>query len=177
MIPPNGPERREMLDDNARKFIIDSLPSEFLDEIDDKSFVLTTDWLEMGEDSEKKLACKQYKNGKIEYLLIQKFTDEDGNRAVPPKEKLTEEKYNELVQLSVLRVKKTRFEFTFVQNDISFEMKYDEFFDSDLRILEVDAESEDERKAFDPNLTAFPVDLREVTGDKRYYGYRVAEML
>lgn len=171
----NGPEKRGLLEDSARKFTLNSLGSEFLKEIEDHSFLLTTDWLEVGEDKEKKLACKKYKSGKVEYLLIEKFTDENGNRAAPPKKKLTKERYEELLTSSILCVKKVRYEFKVVQNDITLDLKYDEFLDSDLRVLEVDAGTEQERNAFNPS--EFPTQLMEVTGDLRYYGYRVADMV
>jgi hypothetical protein len=51
-------------------------------------------------------------------------------------------------------------------------MKYDEFADDELRLLEVDAASEEERGAFSPS--DFPSKLDEITGDMQYYGYRIA---
>jgi len=42
-------------------------------------------------------------------------------------------------------------------------------------MLEVDASDERERNSFSPD--DFPADLEEVTGDIRYYGYRVAEII
>ena len=174
-IPRNNPEKKELLDDNARKFVVDTIDSEFLHEHNAKSFLLTTDWLEMGENSEKKLAHKKYESGEIEILLIQKFT-QNGKRTVPPKEKLTEEQYQEFLALSpALHVEKKRHEFDYSQNGISFSVKYDEFVGSELRILEVDAQNEAERDCFEPG--AFPYDVTEVTGDIRYYGYRVAAVL
>jgi hypothetical protein len=174
-IPRNNPEKKELLDDNARKFTADTIDPEFLQKNNAKSFLLTTDWLEMGESSEKKLAHKKYENGDVEILLIQKFT-QDGKRTVPPKEKLTEDQYQEFLALSpALRVEKIRHEFDYIQSGISFSVKYDEFVDSKLRVLEVDAQDEIERDSFEPR--AFPYGLTEVTGDIRYYGYRVATVL
>lgn len=174
-IPRNNPEKKELLDDNARKFTLDTIDPEFLQKNNTKSFLLTTDWLEMDESSEKKLAHKKYKNGDVEILHIQKFT-QDGKRTVPPKEKLTEDQYQEFLALSpALRVEKIRHEFDYTQNGISFSVKYDEFVDSELRVLEVDAQNEAERDSFAPR--AFPYDLTEVTGDVQYYGYRVATKL
>ena len=173
--PQNSPEKKEVLDDNARKFTVDIIDPEFLQKNNARSFLLTTDWLEMGESSEKKLAHKKYETGDVEILLIQKFT-QDGKRTVPPKEKLTEEQYQEFLALSpALHVEKMRHEFDYIQNGISFSVKYDEFAGSDLRVLEVDAQNEAERDSFEPR--AFPYDLTEVTGDIRYYGYRVVTVL
>ncbi len=39
-------------------------------------------------------------------------------------------------------------------------------------MLEADAASEEEKEFFSPD--EFPAELTEVTGDTRYYGYRVA---
>jgi hypothetical protein len=169
-IPTNSPEKKETLEDNARKFITETLDAEFLKEHSANSFTLTVDWLKKDEDSEKKIAYKRFDNGEIQILLITKVT-QDGNRT-SEKEKITEEQYQELHASSVLHLEKRRYEFDYVQNGVRFSVKYDEFADERLRMLEVDASTEEERVAFDPN--DFPSALSEVTGDMRYYGYRVA---
>jgi len=175
-IPKNNPEKKEVLDDNDLKFTLGDINAEFLQENRAISYLLTTDWLEIGEKSEKKLAYKKHKNGDEEFLLIQKFTDENGNRPEPPKkEKLSLEQYNQLFGQSVRRVEKMRFEFDYLQNGTTFSMKYDEFVDSKLRVLEVNAESEAKRKSFEPS--EFPYELTDVTGKIEYYGYRVAELV
>lgn len=91
------------------------------------------------------------------------------------KEKITEERYHQLKASSVLHLEKKRYEFEYSQNGTPFTIKYDEFADGKLNILEVDASSKDERNSFSPN--DFPVKLEEVTGNIRYYGYRVAEII
>jgi hypothetical protein len=105
--------------------------------------------------------------------LISKLT-KDGKRA-SVKEKISEETYKELLGSSVLHLEKRRHEFEYVQNNISFSIKFDEFADGKLNILEVDAPNEEERNLFNPN--DFPAKLTEVTGDIRYYGYRIADIL
>lgn len=170
---PNSLERRELLDDNARKFILDGLSAVFLDEYDATSFALTTDWLKTDEDSEEKLVYKQFSNGDVQTLLIRKVTS-NGNRT-SVKEKITEEKYRELKASSKLQVEKNRSEFSYPQGDVMLSMKYDEFIDSKLRVLEVDAAIDTERNLFVTN--EFPVRLIEVTGNLSYYGYRVASNL
>jgi hypothetical protein len=172
-IPTNNPEKKEILADDARKFITETLSTEFLEEHGASSFILTVDWLETDEDNEKKLAYKEFENGDIQILLITKVT-EDGHRT-SEKEKITEEKYRELLALSKLHLEKKRYEFEYVQNEIPFSVKYDEFDDERLRILEVDAATEEGRSAFTPG--DFPSGLSEVTGDMRYYGYRVAKVI
>ena len=169
----NTPEKKEILDDNARKFITETIDPQFLDEHHASSFTLTTDWLETGEDNEKKLAYKEFDSGEIQILLIAKVT-KDGSRT-SEKEKITAAEYAELLSSSILRLEKKRYEFTYPQNGIPFSIKYDEFTDSALRILEVDAGSDEERSAFHPS--GFPSGLVEVTGDINYYGYRVASAL
>lgn len=172
-IPTNNPEKKETLEDNARKFITETLSSEFLEEHNASSFKLTVDWLETDEDNEKKLAYKEFDSGDIQILLITKTT-QDGSRT-SEKQKITEEEYRELLVRSKLHLEKKRYEFEYVQNEIPFSLKYDEFEDEKLRILEVDASTEEERSAFSPS--DLPGGLSEVTGDMRYYGYRVANVI
>lgn len=172
-IPTNTPEKKEILDDNARKFTLDTLDDAYLNEHKASSFVLTVDWLETEEATEKKVAYKQFSTGDVQILLIAKAT-EDGNRTTT-KERISVEEYTALVAASVLHLEKKRYEFEHTQNGTVFSMKYDEFSGSNLRILEVDAVDEATRNAFDPQN--FPSSLHEVTGDVKYYGYRVATVL
>lgn len=172
-IPQNIPEKKETLDDNARKFVTDTIDFNFLKENEATSFILATDWLETNEDNEKKLAYKKFDNGDIQILLIAKIT-KDGNRT-SEKTKISSEEYTNLLSSSILHLEKKRYEFTFTQNDIPFSMKYDEFTNSNLRILEVDASNDDLRDSFNSDL--FPGELSEVTGDISYYGYRVADTI
>ena len=172
-IPTSNPEKKEKLDDNARKFVTGTLDPAFLDKNGASSFTLTVDWLETDENTEVKVAHKKFDDGKIQILLIAKAT-KSGNR-ISEKEKISEERYQQLKASSVLHLEKKRYEFEYEQNGIPFSVKYDEFTDGKLNMLEVDASSEDRRESFSP--TDFPAELEEVTGDIRYYGYRVAEVI
>lgn len=172
-LPIHTPKRNKILDDNARKFAVDTVDPNFLEEHGASSFTLIVDWLETGEDNEKKVAYKEFDNGDIQILLISKLT-KDGKRT-SQKEKISEETYKELLNSSVLHLEKKRHECEYLQNNISFSIKYDEFAGDRLHVLEVDAASEDERNSFNP--TDFPAQLTEVTGDIRYYGYRVADII
>ena len=78
-IPQSNPEKKEVLDDNARKFIVEAIDPALLDSSEASSFILATDWLETSETNEKKLAHKTFDNGDIQILLIVKIT-KDGNR-------------------------------------------------------------------------------------------------
>lgn len=170
--PPKNP--KEQLDDNARKFVITRLDADFLESCEASSYDLVTDWLETVEESEKKVVCKRYDNGDVQRLRITKVT-KDGNRT-SEKEAITEEEYEALRASASVHVEKRRHEFAYRQDGVSFVMKYDEFLDSDLCVLEVDAETEELREAFVPEPGLFGV-VQEVTGDVRYYGYRVAGMI
>lgn len=172
-IPKTTPEKKEVLDDNARKFTVEPISTQFLDEHGATSFTLTVDWLKTSEDNEKKVAYKEFDNGDIQILLIAKVT-KDGNRT-SEKIKITEDEYKELRRSSILRLEKKRYEFEYTQNGIPYSVKYDEFPDGNLRILEVDASNEQERSSFSPS--DFPGGPEEVTGDARYYGYRVADLV
>lgn len=172
-LPIIAPERSELLDDNARKFVTEVVNHEFLEKNGASSFNLIVDWLETDEDNEKKVAYKQFDNGDIQILLISKQTK--GGKRTSKKDKITEETYKELLSSSVLHLEKKRYEFEYTQNNISFSIKYDEFAGGELYVVEVDAASEKERDSFNPN--DFPAKLAEVTGDIRYYGYRVAGII
>ncbi len=172
-IPINKSENKEIIDDNARKFIVTNSERDFLKENDVRSYDLITDWLGLNEDNEKKLAYKKFDNGEVQILLISKVT-KAGNRT-STKEKIDEEQYDELIKSSILHVEKRRHEFEYAQNDIVFSIKFDEFAQSDLLILEADADTEKDRSSFD--AAKFSIGLTEVTGDVRYYGYRVAGAL
>ena len=74
-----------------------------------------------------------------------------------------------------LHLEKKRYEFEYAQNGITFSVKYDEFATGKFCMLEVDAPSDEERSSFSSG--DFPSTLAEVTGDMKYYGYRVAEII
>lgn len=172
-LPPSQEVEPKPVDDNARKFTVEALSAEYLSDVRASSFVLTVDWLQMGEDDETKLAHKEYEDGTLEVFLIIKETL-NGNRT-SVKTPISEEKYREQLINSQRRISKRRSEFKYVQDHVVFNMKYDEFYGSELRLLEVDALPGEEKKPFDPS--EFGEDLTEVSDDPRYTGYRITEML
>lgn len=172
-LTSDTPEINKPIDDNARKFVSSPIDQQFLQENNANSFNLIVDWLETGEDNEKKIAYKKYDNGDVQILLIAKHTVQGKRSSI--KDKITEDDYRHLLDSSILRVEKRRHEFKYIQNDISFSINFDEFADSELYILEVDASNEEERSSFDP--AAFPAKLAEVTGDISYYGYHVTGVI
>jgi hypothetical protein len=166
-------QKKQKLEDNARKFTLNSLEYSFLQAWDATSYSMTTDWLETNEDTEKKVVLKEYPSGVIKTILISKAMV-DGDRT-SEKEDISREQYAELAETAELHLQKTRYEFDYVQHGITFHIKYDEFAHSDLRVLEVDADTEDQRTSFD--VTAFPAGLTETTGNLDYYGYRIASIV
>jgi len=171
--PLNTQENKETLDDNARKFIVDALDQSFLTENRASSFTLLVDWLETSVDNEKKIVHKTFDNGDVRMFLVSKVTKD--SKRVAEKEKIDEQQYKALLPSSTLHLEKKRHEFDYIQNNISFSVKYDEFAGSDLRMIEVDASSDAERNSFNPS--DFPATLVEVTGEIKYYGYRMAKYL
>ncbi len=161
------------MEDNARKFTVGTIDNEFLREQCASSFLLVVDWLETNEDSESKLALKTFEDGRVQILLISKVTKE--GKRVAEKKDLTRTEYDAMLLSSTLRLEKERFEFKFHQGGIEFTLKYDKFSGGKMRILEVDASTDEERASFNPDV--FPYKLKEVTGDQRYYGYRVASLV
>lgn len=171
-----NPDKKEnpAIDDNAYKYTLSALTSEFLAHYNVKSYLLITDWIETGDDSEKKVARKIFGDGSVELLLIEKKTINGERKTI--KNSISAAVYDEYVIASIVHVEKTRHEFVYTQGDNTFDMKYDEFTDSSLRVLEVDAENDEARETFvASNFEG--ADLQEVTGDERYYGYRVAQMI
>jgi hypothetical protein len=168
----NTPEKI-VLEDDARKFIVSTIDQDFLKEHTSISFQLIVDWIETDEDSEKKLVHKDFENGEIQTFLVSKVTH-NGKRNTE-KKKIGQEEYESLLSTTMLHIEKRRFEFNIVQGDITFSLKYDEFKNGGLCILEVDAGGEGERNLFD--VTKFPYQLQEVTEDIRYSGYRIAQII
>lgn len=169
-LSQNTPEV-ERAPDNARKFVVHNLDSTILNGDDTLRCNFPTDWLETDENTEKKIVRKVYDDGKVQMLLISKTT-ENGKR-ISEKKPLKQDEYDSLLGSSQLRVEKNRYSFNYIQGDIVFKINYDEFVDSELKIIEVDAETEELRAMFDPN--EFPAELEEVaTGDRSYEGFRVA---
>jgi hypothetical protein len=170
---PIKPEKKESLEDNARKFTVARIDQGFLMENKASSFELTVDWLVTEKSNEKKLAYKKFPTGDVQILLITKVTN--GDSRTSDKRKIHQTEYERLLGSSILHLEKKRYEFNATQGDITFLMKYDEFAGGSLSMLEVDAGTEEERSKFKPE--DFPYSLGEVTGDMRYYGYRVTGML
>jgi hypothetical protein len=135
--------------------------------------LLIVDWMVTEDDSEKKLVYKKFDNGEIQFILVEKVIN--GSNRVTNKKKLTELEYKDLLSSTKVHLEKRRFEFNYIQSNISFALKYDEFKGGKLIMLEVDGANEVERTAF--NAKDFPYKLAEVMGDMRYYGYRVVQMI
>lgn len=171
-------QQKEVLDDNARKFVVEPLDPTFLQEHEATVFLLVTDWIEMGKDNETKVVYKKFSDGIVEIFLISKVVV-DGKRT-KEKEKISEEKYNELLGSSKRHIEKMRHEFNFTQGETSFVMNYDEFAGGKLSMLDVDAKTEEEKNSFDPNefpSKDYPIKLIDVSEDRQYSGYRVADIV
>ncbi|MES2213292.1 MAG: hypothetical protein V4473_00450 [Patescibacteria group bacterium] len=161
------------MDDNARKFIVEKIDQKFLIQNNSISFNLIIDWIETAEDKEKKVVFKTFETGETQIFFVSKIIT-NGNR-ISDKKKISEDEYKNLLDTSILHLEKKRHEFNFIQNSISFSLKYDEFASEKIRILEVDSENSEERNLFNPNT--FPYRLTDVTGDKSYEGFRIVKML
>ena len=166
-------QKIQLLDDNARKFFAEPLSIEFLEAQQATSYNLVTDWLETNLDNETKVVRKQYNDGTDQLLFIKKATTNGARTS--QKTPITPEEYSTYLGASCVHIEKRRYEFILSQNGIEFAVKYDEFLDSDLRIIEVEGKTSDEQALFNP--AELPGQLTEVTGDTRYYGYRATNML
>jgi hypothetical protein len=166
-------KEKQTIDDDARKFVVPRLESSVFSGSDTVSYNLIIDWIKVDGEVEQKIVRKEFQSGEVTILLVTKPTGV-GNRKTD-KEKISEEKYKEYLLTSKRHIEKRRYEFKIVQNGVTFLLKYDEFKGGTTRMLEVDAASAAERKLFDPSK--FPSNLAEVTGNEKYYGYKMADML
>lgn len=165
-IPARSPEK-EVVDDNARKFLVESLGPAFLKERGAFSVTLTTHFL----DDQSKIVHKDFDGGKTEIWSIRKVTEKDGNRTAT-RQQVLEEDYEELCRPAIFSYKKERFQFNYpATNGVLFSFKYDEFDGGKLCMIEVDASTDEVRNSFDPD--EFPVPLTEVTGEPGYTGYEI----
>jgi hypothetical protein len=165
--------RATLTDDNARKFVTVPFSSKFLERQNAIEFSLKTDWL-FGESAcEIKTVCRKQFNTPARYHLITKFSN--GANRLSHKLELGKDTYCRLIKSSCARLEKERWEFTLLQNGVLFSLKYDKFDVGDCYVLEVDAANGEQhaRRAFRPDL--FPYKLKEVSGDLKYYGIRMAE--
>lgn len=174
-IPTDKSDKREALDDNARKFIADPIEARMLEELGAKSFNLDVYWLETGEDSERKVVHKQFDDGEVMRLEVTKVRDKETGERVSKKVPIEEPDFVIAKTAAALSLKKRRHEFSFIQDGEEFLTKYDEFEGSDLHMIEIDGSNGVDRMSFDPDR--FFVDLTEVTPDRRYEGYRLALLI
>lgn len=167
-IPTNSPNKK-VVDDNARKFIVQAPDLEYLKERSDDSYTIETDWLKIGEGTEQKVVRKGN-----EMLLISKTTTNGSRKA--EKESISRETYDELRANSILHSKKERYEVEYHdKKGVQFLLKYDMFDGGRLCMLEVEAATQEERDAFNPN--DFPAEMTEVTGEPGYTGYEIVGTL
>lgn len=169
-IPNSNPEKNGLVDDNDRKFTLETIDPEFLVKHSTKSYLLTTDWLETHEANETKVVCKKFDDGRVQMLLIAKNTV-NGHRTAEKKE-ISVDEYNEYLKLAKIHVEKVRYEFSIDQDGTRFDAKYDEFIDSSLRVLEVGPDTSGKDELFKPE--DFQYTLEEVSDDATYTGFRVA---
>lgn len=173
-IPKVSPEKKEIIEDNDRKFILETVDPQFLAEQNARSYLLITDWLETNEADETKVAYKKFDDGNVQILLIAKTTV-NGNRTAE-KRGITEAEYARYLEHAKVHVEKKRFEFEYTQKDgTTFAVKYDEFVNSSLRVLEVGPASQPDGGIF--KSEDFPYKLEDVSDDISYVGFRVAGRL
>ena len=182
-FPPTPETEAKPVSDNARKFIVDPIEPELIPV--NNSFVhnMVIHWMSTEPRFEvkvvKKINARDDMDGAI--LRIMKTTHEDGRRETT-REPIPYGEFLEVCERfpDTPHLEKRRTEFFVVQNDKPYLIKYDEFSDSDLRMIEVEIDprakmTEDDLNGFDP---AEFFDVRdEVTADPSYKGYRIVETL
>lgn len=170
---PINPEKKNAAVDDARKFTLEGIDRAFLDAHSATSCMMTIDWLQTG-DKDEKVVRKEFDDGTMQILHIEKVM-KDGER-ISAKHPITPEEYETYKKNAVLpTLRKKRFEFSFAQEGSGFALKYDEFEDSDLRLLEVDASSKESRNSF--MAQNFPYKLVEVSDNSDFSGPRIVNVL
>lgn len=170
---PKTPEKKNAAPDDARKFTLEGIDRTFLNAHSATSCIMTVDWLETG-DKDEKVVRKEFDDGTVQILHIEKVM-KDGER-ISAKHPITAEEYETYRKNAVLpTLRKKRFEFSFVQEGSAFALKYDEFKDSNLRLLEVDASSKELRDSF--TAQSFPYKLAEVSDDPDFSGPSIVKVL
>jgi hypothetical protein len=164
----------QSIDDNARKFIVGTIDRAFLTDHSPLAYDMTVDWLKTNPADETKLALKEFDDNTVQILHIAKIKVSEAGDRKSVKTEINDTEYKKRLAGSLVQVVKRRYEFEYIQGT-TFSVKYDEFADNELRILEVDAATEQARKSFRPDM--FPYALTEVTGIEDYYGYRIAAIL
>lgn len=191
-LPPKPEREQKQVDDNDRKFVLTPVEDGEFNPVYEKAYDMTTWWLIAEDNREKKLVHKVFHSGVEEYWLITKKTD-GKNRKSDKVLLYTDADTDAEVDADALKgimelvgnrddsSRKARYELSYVQGDIKYNLKYDVFIDSYLRVLEVDSVSKraEERDAFDPRafegLFQHSFALEEVTGQAAYTGHNVIE--
>lgn len=195
MNAENVPSAREKEstpgEDNALKFIVLQVPEERLVDLGAQTFEVSVQWTEVTDDSETKLVRKgrPFEPWDDKFLRITKSRPVDGGSRSAVRETLGFDEFRalRLAAEGLPYMTKRRSEFTYVQNDIEFTMKYDEFnvgtklgtVDAPrlFCMLEVDAASDKERERFDPEAFDLAAIYADVTGKEEYTGVRIVETL
>ena len=185
---PATPERKkEPADDNARKLVLLKIDAEKLTEIGAHTYDMEVQWVDTSEDSESKIVRKRnaYDETDVRTLLIAKSMV-DGKRSTH-REPVKYEDFSQFRKEYEGQpyLTKRRSEFMYVQDGVEYALKYDEFKigikpgggQRLFCMLEVDADSDEQRDKFDPGAFELAQIYAEVTGNPDYTGYRIIPTL
>lgn len=173
----SAPNKREKKSDDARKFTVIGgvIDPYFLQGHNAVAHAMVVDWTVIAHDehrkAETKIAYKEYDDGRVQILEIAK--EKVGDARTAEKTEIAPGEYTDKVAQPIKHLAKRRYEFTYRQNGIDFELKYDVIEDGKLYLLEVDAPSPELRAQFDEKL--FEYELHEVSGDPAYEGYEIVD--
>lgn len=170
MVTTNDtPQTIQNKPDNARKFLVDEFDPALIPE-GATSYVMTTVWTDMSEENDAKAVHKVYDDGAPDgYFFVEKVGPHGAREA--KRRIISKAEYDQAIighEQSTARKRRTEFTLD------GLEMKFDEYLDGPLHIIEVDAATPEAREAFDPGV--FPWKLHEIF-DESYDGYRVLKHL
>ena len=173
-LPQSNPNNREtQKPDNDRKFILESLNPEDVADGAVTAYDMEVYFIEIEPGRETKIVRKIYADGSVKTLKITKVTVND--ERTTDKVEIDDEEPESLAQRAVKHFEKRRHEFTYTQGGNTFNLKYDDYADVPLYMLEVGADDQMQIPTF--VAQDFPATLTEVSDDKRYSGHRITEVL
>lgn len=186
-FPPDHDREPKPIDDNARKLVLLPIATSKLVELGATTYDMEVQWTDVSDDSETKVVCKRYIDTEIEPSVMQISKEMVDGKRKTLKTPISFEAFLRTVEQGdrMLHLEKRRSEFSYVQGDVVYALKYDEFktgahADGSQRLfcmLEVEADTDEQMEQFDPQAFTLAQIYAEATGSPDYTGYRIIPTL
>jgi hypothetical protein len=186
-LPPAHDSEPKPIDDNARKLVLLPVDPSDLAALGATTYDMEVQWTDVSDDSETKVVCKRYDDPDVEPSILRISKETVEGKRKTRKGPISFEDFLKTVEQGdrTLHLTKRRSEFGYVQGDVEYALKYDEFktgarADGSQRLfcmLEVEAETDEQRERFDPHAFTLAQIYAEATGSPDYTGYRIIQTL